>query len=59
MLQLYTKYRDGVPVAYRYGEEWVAMQLYMEGGYPTPEEAIKAWEKEHRLESESEFNDKR
>lgn len=46
MLQLYTKYRDGVPVAYRYGDEWVAMQLYMEGGYPTPEEAIKAWEAE-------------
>ena len=42
---MYIKYRDGVPVAYRYGEEWVAMQLYMEGGYKTPEEAIEAWEK--------------
>lgn len=48
MLQLYTKYRDGVPVAYRYGDEWVAMQLHMEGGYPTPEEAIKAWEAENK-----------
>ena len=41
--QLYTEYRDGKPVAYRYGEPWVAMQLYVEGGYKTPEEAKAAW----------------
>lgn len=46
MPQLYTEYRNGEPCAYRYGDEWVAMQLMMEGGYPTPEDAIAAWEKE-------------
>lgn len=45
-LQMYTEYRNGEPVAYRYGEPWVAMQLYCEGGYKTPEEAIAAWERE-------------
>ena len=43
MPQMYVEYRDGVPVAYRYDEEWVAMPLYIEGGYPTPEEAVEAW----------------
>ena len=43
---LYTEYRDGEAVAYRYGPEWVAMQLYVEGGYPTPEEAKLAWLRE-------------
>ena len=42
--QMYTEYRDGVPVAYRYGPSWVSWELYMEGGYPTPEEALEAWE---------------
>ena len=42
--QLYVSYRDGKPVAYAYGEEWVAMALYMDDiGYPTPEEAKLAW----------------
>ena len=41
--QLYIEYRNGVPVAYRYGEPWVAMQLYVEGGYPTEEAARAAW----------------
>lgn len=59
MPQMYIKYRDGVPVAYCYGDEWVSMYLLMEGGYKTPEEAIAAWEQEQKLESESEFNDKR
>ena len=44
--QLYTYYRDRVPVAYRYGPAWVAQQLLMEGGYPTPEEAKLAWLRE-------------
>lgn len=46
MPEMYVKYRDGKPVAYRYGAEWVAMQLLMDGGYPTEEEAIAAWERE-------------
>ena len=46
MPSLFTEYRDGKPYAYRYGEDWVAMQLAMEGGYPTPEEAIAAWARE-------------
>lgn len=42
--QLYVKYEDGTPVAYAYGEEWVAMALYMDDvGYATPEEAKLAW----------------
>ena len=42
--ELYVKYDDGVPVAYAYGEEWVAMALYMDDvGYATPEEAKLAW----------------
>ena len=50
MAELYVKYRvdaDGnsVPVAYAYGDEWVAMALYMDDmGYKTPEEAKEAWE---------------
>ncbi len=43
-LEMYTMYIDGKPVAYRYGEPWVAMMLAMEGGYDTPEEAKEAWE---------------
>ena len=46
MPQMYVEYHGDTPVAYRYGEEWVAMQLFMEGGYPTKEEAIAAWERE-------------
>lgn len=49
VLQMYTEYRDGKPHAYRYGPPWVSMQLYVEGGYPTPEEAMEAWRKEHEL----------
>lgn len=42
--QLYVKYEDDTPVAYAYGEEWVAMALYMDDiGYPTEEEARLAW----------------
>ena len=41
---LYVSYRNGEPYEYRYGEPWVAMQLLMEGGYPTPEEAKRKWQ---------------
>ncbi len=44
--QLYIKYDKGEPVAYAYGEEWVAMALYMDDiHYDTPEEAKAAWER--------------
>lgn len=44
--QLYVKYEDGKPIAYAYGEEWVAMALYMDDmEYKTEEEAKAAWEK--------------
>lgn len=46
MPQMYIEYRNGKPHAFRYGEKWVAMQLYIEGGYPTEAEAIAAWERE-------------
>ena len=41
--QMYVEYRDGEPVAYRYGPDWVAMELLMEGGFKTPEEAKLRW----------------
>ena len=49
-LKMYTKtWEDDVhPPEYLYGPPWKAMELYMEGGYPTPEEAIKAWEEEQK-----------
>ena len=47
-LALYTQYRNGKPVGYRYGEPWVAMQLAIEGGYKTPKEAMEAWERENK-----------
>ena len=53
-LKMYILYRGKKPVAYRYGPEWVAQQLLMEGGYKTPEEAKEAWRKyaEQRKERE-------
>ena len=53
MPKMYIEYRDGKPHAYRYGEEWVAMQLYIEGGYPTPEEALEAYTREYEKEREA------
>jgi len=47
--QLYTKCHtdengNTIVDAYAYGEDWVAMALYMDDiGYPTPEEAREAW----------------
>ena len=41
---MFIMYRDNKPVAYQYGEPWVATQLYLEGGYPTEREAVEAWE---------------
>lgn len=48
MEKLYTSYVDGAPVAYAYGEPWVAQALLMDDiGYPTPEEAKLAWVSGH------------
>jgi len=42
--QLYAKYEGDRPVAYAYGEEWVAQALLMDDiGYASPEEAKLAW----------------
>jgi hypothetical protein len=43
---MYTKYVGDKPYQYRYGESWRAMQLMVDGGYDTPEEAKAAWEAE-------------
>lgn len=43
MPEMYIKYRGDKPIAYRYGEEIEATKLWVEGGYPTPEEAKEAW----------------
>lgn len=52
-LKMYVEYRDGTPVSYLYGPPWKAMELYMEGGFKTPEEAKVAWElEEQRLHQE-------
>lgn len=48
-LKMYIEYRDGKPHSYLYGPPWKAMELYVEGGYPTPEEARVAWEFEDRM----------
>ena len=47
-LKMYVEYRDGKPHGYLYGPSWKAMELYMEGGYPTEEEAKAAWDRESR-----------
>ena len=51
--ELYTKMQDGKPVAYAYGEPWVAMALYMgDISHPTEEEAREAWKKWKAREEE-------
>lgn len=42
---LYVKYdSDGCPIAYAYGEPWVAQALYMDDiRHKTPKEAKEAW----------------
>ena len=48
-LKLYEKNFGGDrPPEYLYGPPWKAMELYMEGGYPPPEEAKAAWEAEQQ-----------
>ena len=46
MPEMYVMYRGDTPVAYAYGDPWVAQALLMnDWQYPTEEEAIAAWEK--------------
>lgn len=48
-LKLYEKnFGGGRPPEYLYGPSWKAMELMMEGGFKTPEEAKAAWERESR-----------
>lgn len=47
MVDLYIKYNGKIPVAYAFGEPWVAQALLMDDiKYSTKEEAIKAWYKD-------------
>ena len=46
-MKLYEKRWGDGRVEYRYGPPWVAMELLMEDGYATPEEAKAAWEREN------------
>ena len=55
MAEMYVKHQGERPVAYAYGDPWVAQALRMyDWQYPTEEEAIAAWlkylEKEGRKE---------
>lgn len=45
-LKLFVKEFSDGRREYRYGPEWVAQMLLMEGGYATPEEAKAAWARE-------------
>lgn len=46
MAEMYVKHQGDRPVAYAYGDPWVAQALLMDDWqYPTEEEAIAAWEK--------------
>ena len=48
MQRMWVEYRDGKPVAYRYGNGNAGVMLFLEGGYPTREEAMEAWEMENK-----------
>lgn len=48
--RLFVEYRNGMPHAYRYGEEWEAQRFLMEGGFTTKEEAIREWERENKYD---------
>lgn len=45
MPNLFIKYKGNQPYQYRYGEDIEATILMVEGGYPTEEEAIAAYER--------------
>lgn len=55
MAEMYVKYQGGKPVAYAYGDDWVAQALFMDDiGYPTEEEARWAWEQRQNMRKEVE-----
>lgn len=44
MVDMYIKYNGNTPVAYAFGDPWVAQALLMDDiGHHTEKEAIKAW----------------
>lgn len=44
MAELFIKYEGDKPVAYAYGDPWVAVALFMDDvGYPDEETAKAAW----------------
>ena len=44
MVELHTRYQAGIPVAYIYGEKpYATLALNNGGGYPTAEEALRAY----------------
>lgn len=47
MLKMYIKETNGVPIAYRFGENYEAIALLIDGGYKTQEEAVLAWAREN------------
>lgn len=54
-VEMYVKYHGDTPVAYAYGESWVAQALFMDDiGYPTEEEARLAWEQRQKMRKEVE-----
>lgn len=62
MAELYVKYNGDVPIAYAYGDPWVAQALLMDDiGYASPEEAQAAWIAGHpdRVMKERSKNDGR
>ena len=48
-LKLYTKTHGDQAKEYQYGPSWKAAELLVDGGYPTPEEAIEAWYRENAV----------
>jgi hypothetical protein len=48
-VELFIKRMGDMPEEYRYGGKDAIMALWLEGGYPTPEEAIAAYVKEQGI----------
>ena len=44
--RLYVEKWGDMIAGYRYGPDWKGMQLYVDGGRKTPEEAREEWRKE-------------
>lgn len=58
MAELYTLYNGDKPVAYAYGDPWVAQALFMDDiKFKTPEEAKDWWEKNYGASSAPHYLD--